>query len=115
MHCKTCTERQQMRYGCQPGTRAQKPFEYEWGTFDRCPIAVLRDVSQAEIGAINWGIEMAVAKRQGSLSAYIAPGTLSARGDSLISAAEETIVAREQEALDRAGDKEPATDRRRRR
>ena len=90
-----------MRNGCTPGTTAAKPFRYEWGTFDRCPLAVLRDCPQAEIAAINWAIEMAVAKGQGSLPAYIAPGTLSARGDRLIAIAEEVINPRQQEDLDR--------------
>lgn len=89
------------RLGCNPGTRAQKPFKETWGTFDRCPIAILRDASTAEVSAINWAIRMAVVKRQGSLAAYVAPGTLSARGESLIEIAEDTIDEREAEGWDR--------------
>lgn len=98
-----------MRNGCRAGSKADKPFEYSWGTFDRCPLAILRDASQAEIGAINWAIEMAVSKKQGSLPAYIPAGTFSARGDTLISIAEETMAARDQEALDRIAEDKPPT------
>jgi hypothetical protein len=43
---------------------------------------------------------MAVAKRQGSLAAFIAPGMLSAQGQELIHVAEEVMEAREEEHLD---------------
>lgn len=89
------------RYGCDPGTTAERPFKYEWGEFDRCPLAVLRDSAPADIVAVNWAVSMAVAKRQGSLAAFVAPNTLSARGMDLIATAEETMAERDEEAFDR--------------
>ena len=90
-----------LNYGCTTGTTARKPFKFEWAELDRCPLAILRDVEPSEQAVIHWAIEMAVSKRQGSLAAYIAPGSLSARGEALIATAEDVICAREQEALQR--------------
>jgi len=89
------------RLGCHTGTTAKRPFQYEWGTFDRCPLAELRDATPEDIAATHWAISMAVAKRQGSLAAYITPNTLSAQGEGLIEIAEEIIQVRELERLER--------------
>jgi len=88
------------RFGCHKGTTSDRPFQYDWGTLDRCPLAILRDMSPEDQAAVHWGITRAVAKRQGSLSAYIQPGTLSAQGEALIEIAEDIIHKREIERLE---------------
>jgi len=92
------------RLGCAPGTTAVKKWKESWGEFDRCPLAIMRELPAGEIAMIHWAISLAVAKRQGSLAAYVAPDTLSAAGEELIETAENVMAAREAEALERASD-----------
>ena len=88
------------RLGCHAGTVADRPFKETFGTFERCPQAILRDMTPDESAGVSWAINMAVAKRQGSLAAFVAPGMLSAQGYELIHVAEEVIDMREEESLE---------------
>jgi len=88
------------KLGCHAGTVADRPFIDPFEDFERCPLAILRDMTPDESAGVSWAINMAVAKRQGSLAAFISPGMLSAQGQELIHVAEEVMEAREEEHLD---------------
>jgi len=87
--CGECPQTVRTDMGCAPGAVATEPLKFVFGgrlkkkthinelTFDRCPLAILRDSSPDAIAWTDYAIRMSLAKDQGSVNiADIPPGEL---------------------------------------
>jgi hypothetical protein len=73
---------------------AEGPTVIEW---ERCPFAIMRDLTEEESLWIDWAIESAHAKSQGSFS--LDNPTLTARARAIVLFAEDQMAAARVDAL----------------
>lgn len=71
LHCNSCVDDMKNRLGCAPGTVASEQLTISDQDYQRCPIAMLRDMTPEESALLDWGLRMAVAKEDGSLSVWL--------------------------------------------